>query len=302
MILGTYWYFDFPTDLYKFEYFEFRKGNGGHDNSPAELFTNIIAENPQKLISDLKVLISKYNEGLLFIYQDKNKIKIGTGGHQLFDYDFLIISEVEKILKHEKVKININQKLENPIFLRLYDDNSKNKIIYPKQNFLQIVGSELKKHNAENSSFRLDCNLKLIDKSIFIGDLKTISKEENINVLYYFDKDFEDETNLMIFFTNGRQGLNFKQKQFINTFNLEAKIENAMNKHNAQLEHKSGYSLYPQNGPNIEMIIDKEYILGNEKRTANTTYQKCGQTSRHLQKQSLRERLLFSLCKWLKNG
>ncbi|MFD2033589.1 hypothetical protein ACFSKL_02245 [Belliella marina] len=261
MILGTYWYFDFPTDLYKFDYFEFRKGHGGHSDAPAELITNIKTECPGKLISDLKLLISTYNEGFLFIYQDGYKLRIGTGGYQLFDYDFLLVCEVEKILKKGKIKLNSDQKLENPILLKLRNDNPTNKAIYPKKNFLQLVGSGLKKYNAENSKFRLDCNLKLKDKINFLGDLKAISEEENIHVLFYYDKDFDDETNLMIFFTNGRQGLNLAHKQFVNTINFEDRIEEAMTKNNVGLGHKGGFGLYPQDGPRIEMIIDEEFII-----------------------------------------
>jgi hypothetical protein len=261
MILGTYWYFDFPTDLYKFDYFEFKKGYGGHADNQAELIANIEAEEPEKIISDLILLIEKHEQAFLFVYQDGHKLKIGTGGHQLFDYDFLIISEVEKILKKEKTILAKDQKLDNPTFLRLGKDNSSNSIIYPKKNIFQIVGSEIKKHNSENSKFRLDCNLNLSDKLNFISDLKIISKEENINVLFYFDKDFENKTNLMVFFTNGRQGLNLTKKKFVNSITLENKIEEAMLKNNVKLGHISGFERYPQNGPKIEMIIEEEFII-----------------------------------------
>lgn len=261
MILGTYWYFEFPTDLYKFDFFEYRQGYGGHADKPAELITDIEAEDPEKIISDLKLLITTYNEGSLFIYRDGQKLKIGTGGHQLFDYDFLLISKVENILRREKIKLVKDQKLNNPTFFRLNIDSPSNKYIYPKKSFLQLVGSELKKHNAENSKLRLDCNLKLKDKENFIDELKEISKEENIKVLFYFDKDFESDTNLMIFFTNGRQGLNLAQKQFVNTKSFENKIEESITKNNVKFGHISGFGLYPQNGPKIELMIDEEFII-----------------------------------------
>lgn len=261
MILGTYWYFDFPTDLYKFEYFEFRKGYGGHADNPAELVANIVSENPEKIISELRLLIKLYDEGFLFVYQDGHKLKIGTGAHQLYDYDFLIIAEVEKILRKEQIIIAKEQKLDNPIFLRITKENSLKNIIYPTKNILQIVGSELKKHNAENLKFRLDCNLSLDDKFNFIKELKIISKEENINVLFYYHKEFENKVNLMVFFTNGRQGLNLSNKQIVNSSNFENKIELAMLKSNVKCGHINGIDLYPQNGPKIEMIIEEEIVI-----------------------------------------
>jgi hypothetical protein len=54
MILGTYWYFGFPTGLYEFEYFEFGPGYGGHADNPAELVTYIEVEFPERMIYDLK--------------------------------------------------------------------------------------------------------------------------------------------------------------------------------------------------------------------------------------------------------
>ena len=51
-----------------------------------------------------------------------------------------------------------------------------------------------------------------------------------------------------------------------------------------------------------KLVEAKDNLKINKRPAYNTTYQKCGQTSKHLQKRSLRERLLFSLCKWLKNS
>ncbi len=261
MILGTYWYFDFPTDLYTFDYFEFRKGYGGHADNPAELITHIETKNPEKIISELKLLVECYDEGFLFIYRDKEQLKIGTGGHQLFDYDFLFISEVELVLKKEKALLLKGHQLDNPEFMRIYNDNNANKIIYPKKNVLTLVGSELKKHNAENSKLRLDCHLKLTRKDLFISELKASSKQENMAVFYYYEQTFDDKVNLMLFFTNGRQGLHFTKKQYVDCIRFENQVEEIMLKYNASPGHVSGHGLYPQNGPKIEMIIEEAFIL-----------------------------------------
>lgn len=261
MILGTYWYFAFPTGLYKFDYFEFSQGYGGRADIQAELITSIETEQPDKIISELKELIERYNEGFMFIQHDKNKLTIGTGGYQLFDYDFLLMKEVEKVLKMEKVKLANNQKLDNPTLLRLVGDNYTGKIIFPKKGFLQIVGSELKKQNAENTKLRLDCHLKLKDKDNFIAASKAISIEEGIEIFFYYDKEFEDVTNLMLLFANGRQGLNLKKRKFIDVVSFENKLEEAMLRHNALSGHAGGFEYYPKNGPKIEMIIEEEYII-----------------------------------------
>lgn len=261
MILGTYWYFNFPTDLYKFNYFKFRKGYGGHADNPAELVSTFETEYPERVIEELKALVDRYPEGYLFIYQAGKKLKIGTSGYQLFDYDFLLIKEVEELLKNHKIAQLEDQTIENSTLIRIKIDTGQNKFIYPKKGFLQIVGSELKMHNAENSKLRLDCNLNLTDKANFIAELRRISTEEIIDVFFYYDKDFQDKTNLMLFFTNGRQGLNLNGKKYIDTLRLESKIEKAILNFKVNFGHMGGYDLYPQNGPRIEKIVEQEFIL-----------------------------------------
>ncbi len=261
MILGTYWYFGFPTDLYKFDFFEFRKGYGGYSDNPAELVATFETDNQLEIIEDLKKLIENYSDGFLFVYTELNKLKIGTGGQQLFDYDFLIIKEVEKILNRHKVHLIKNYTFNNPIINRIYVEKSQNKLIYPKKGFLQIVGSELKEKNAENCKLRLDCNLDLINKDKFIQQLKDCANEEKIDVFFYFDKDFNSKTNLMLFFTNGRQGLNLTAKKYINILTFENKIENIAKTHNVNFGHINGFEFYPQNRPKIEKIIEQEFIL-----------------------------------------
>jgi hypothetical protein len=261
MILGTYWYFDFPTDLYKFDYFEFRKGYGGHADNPAELVATFETENQSEIIDDLKNLIDNYSDGFVFLYTENNKIKIGTGGHQLFDYDFLIIKEIENLLKRHKVLLIKKDIFNNPSITRIYKETKQNKLIYPEKGFLQIVGSELKKHNAENSKLRLDCNLDIKHKDKFIYEIKEVVNDENIDVFFYYDKDFQEKTNLILFFTNGRQGLNLTNKKYTDTLSFKNKIENVIMRNNVNFGHISGFDLYPQNGPKIKKMIEQEFIL-----------------------------------------
>ncbi|EGV43563.1 hypothetical protein BZARG_2837 [Bizionia argentinensis JUB59] len=261
MILGTYWYFDFPINLYKFDFFEFKKGYGGHADNPAELVTIFEAKHPEKIIEDLKNLIDKNSDGYLFVYQEQHKLKIGTGGYQLFDYDFLLIKEVEKLLRNHRAYPAKDKTLRNPTLIKLCNENPKNKITYPKQTFLQVVGSELKKHNAENSKLRLDCNIDLEYKEDFIKDLESILKDEKIDVFFYYESEFENRTNLMLFFTNGRQGLNLREKIYIDILSFENKVEKTITTYNAKFGFLGGYDSYPQNGPKIERIIEKEMII-----------------------------------------
>lgn len=261
MILGTYWYFGFPTGLYNYEYFQFKKGYGGHADNPAQLVTCIETDDPDKLIADLKSLIERYNEGFIFIYQDGNRLKFGTGAHQLYDYDFLLIAEIEKLLKSQCIKLCANDTLNKPTLTRLSNEHAMEIMLYPAKIFLQLVGSDLKKHNAENSKLRLDCNLSSGNKSAYIADLKKAAIEENIQVFFYYNNDFLFTTNLMLFFSNGRQGLNLTKKQVINTRSFEDKVEAIMKRYNVKTGFINSTDHYPQNGPVIEMMVEEEFIL-----------------------------------------
>lgn len=263
MILGTYWYFGFPTGLYEFEYFEFGPGYGGHADNPAELVTYVEVKSTEKMITDLRSLVETYDDGNVYIYQSGRKMQIGTASHHLYDYDFLFMREVDNLLKKEKIKKIHKQSFPNSNIIRINKENASGENIhnYPRKKIVQIVGSERKKHNAENTFFRIDCNLSRSNKTSFIADLNRIAEEESIQVMFYYDYDFKERTDLMLFFTNGRQGLNFTRKQVVNAVSFENKIEEAMLRHNVMPGHEGGYNFDFTKGPNIELMIDKEFII-----------------------------------------
>lgn len=260
MILGVYWYFEFPAGLYSFDHFQFKKGYGGHADNPAQLIANVTTPEPDRLLQQLKSFIDQHEDGELFVYKDNHKLRIGTGGHQLHDYDFLLIKEVENLLKNEKVEFHKDLKIENAQLIWLSADHKKT-ILYPKKDFLRVVGSPLRKGNAETLALRMDCNVSIHHKTNFIADLSALSQSVNINVFFYHDHDFSDRTNLMLLFANGRQGLDFQEKQYIDTTLFELGVEELLHKHSVQLGHKEGYELYPQNGPVVVQIVDREYVL-----------------------------------------
>jgi hypothetical protein len=78
--------------------------------------------------------------------------------------------------------------------------------------FIQMVGSDFKKNNAENYSIRIDCNLPQTDKESFIDDLIQICREENLDVFFYNDALFKDHCNLMLFLVMAdRKKMEFKR-------------------------------------------------------------------------------------------
>ncbi|MGE8554259.1 MAG: hypothetical protein ACN6OB_10070 [Chryseobacterium jejuense] len=261
MILGVYWYFKFPESLYHFRFFKFFEGYGGHADNEAELVARIQVDSTEDFIGKLEELKTRFKEAFLHLNINGNQLIISIGSHMLFDFHFQFALEIEELLIRENASI-----LDFSIPFK----SLSTKTYHPEGNyfgnnehrFLQIVGSDFKKNNAENLSIRIDCNLPLSDKEFFINDLGSICLEENLNVFYYKNHDFRSHCNLMLFFTNGRQ-----KKDSIQTVNLNSfgdKVRQLTQKYPLHFGHLEGLKYYPQNGPNVELMIDEEYILSKK--------------------------------------
>jgi hypothetical protein len=259
MILGVYWAFKFPEKIYYFDFFKYRGTSGGHAHSPSELYMDCKLKNPDLLIGKLKKVIEDYPFGRLFIYQRGDCLKIKTGSYFLFDYDFLLIRKVEELLKSEQIT-NVNETDTKGAELikiigdkRFHENNS-----FSKKDFFQMVGSEITNYNSELYSIRFDCNILNSELHDFIIDLKNILKEENITLAFYKDKIADNRTNLMMFFTNGRQGLNLSPLIVTDACSLENKIENLKSKYSLQFGFIEGH--YPNSNRKEIMISDSEFL------------------------------------------
>ncbi|MBV8328740.1 hypothetical protein [Chryseobacterium sp.] len=258
MILGIYWYFKFPENLYQFKFFRFFEGYGGHADNAAELGTRVQAGNIERLIEKLEILKKDFPQIYLFLSIQDQQLLITTGDHQLFDYHFQFAAEIENILLEENA-------VKSDDTIPFTADSNKS---YPPERaayetiehrFIQMVGSDFKQNNAENYSIRIDCNLPLACKKDFISDLVSVCKEENLHVFYYKDCDFSDQSNLMLLFTNGRQYKNQIQKVDINSFGK--KVRDLSQKYPLHFGHFGGMKYYPIHGPHVELMTDRDQIL-----------------------------------------
>lgn len=261
MILGVYWYFKFPENLYHFKFFNFFEGYGGHADNAAELAARVQVENIDDFIGKLEDLKTRFKEAFLFLNINENHLIISIGSHLLFDFYFQFALEIEALLIRENAVLLDSGIPFKSISTKAYHaerDHFENN----EHRFIQIVGSDFKKNNAENLSIRIDCNLPLADKEFFINDLGSICREENLNVFYYNDHDFNNHCNLMLFFTNGRQKANAIQTVNLNSFGN--KVRQLTQKYSAYFGHLEGLKYYPQNGPHVELMTDEEYILSKK--------------------------------------
>lgn len=258
MILGVYWYYKFPENLYRFTFFTFSKGMGGHANNSAELEARVSIDNPENFLKDLEILVSQFQDLYVHIKIKENQLLISTGDYTLFDYHFQFVSEIEELLNRENaVSLDHTTPFKATGSTQFCSEDRKLKTI--EHQFIQLTGSDFKKNNAENSLVRIDCNLPLIHKRAYIDDLVKICNEENINVLYYNDFDFKKHCNLMLFFTNGRQKKDAIQWVDLNSFGN--KINHLTQKYPLHFGHLESMRYYPLNGPHRELMTDEEYII-----------------------------------------
>ncbi|GEJ44489.1 hypothetical protein [Chryseobacterium sp. ON_d1] len=261
MILGVYWYFRFPNQLYDFQFFKFYPGYGGHADNPAELAARVRVENADDLIRKLEELKTDFKETYLQLNIDGNQLIINIGDHQLFDFHFQFAKEIEKLLILEHaVSLDTHVPFTVQSSKSYLPEREAFKNI--EHRFIQMVGSDFKKNNAENYAVRIDCNLPLLYKHNLINDLVKICKEENFQVFYYNDFDFKDHCNLMLFFTNGRQKKESVQKVDINSFG--SKVRRLTEKYPLHFGHFGSFKEYPLQGPHTELIVDEEYIINKK--------------------------------------
>ncbi|MBI1835858.1 MAG: hypothetical protein HYR91_01190 [Flavobacteriia bacterium] len=263
MTVGTYWYSEFPSKLYNFEYFKFIGGGFGYAEIEAKLVTTIEVNKPYKIISRLKELINSHNEVTLFVFEGDSQMKIGIESYTLFDYHFLFITEIEKMLREENIKIvNIeNDDYKYPKFFFLYDETYQKKKNKWTPSILKLERNNLKNNNGFNIKFRLDCNLSVNHKIAFINEIKTICREHGIEALYFFEKIINQSSNLMILITNGRQGLKLLPTNDINTDLLQSQISFIMKKYNVEIGYSEEITLYQNIEPIIELMGEQEFII-----------------------------------------
>jgi len=260
MVLGVYWYYEFPEGLHTYEYFTFRKGLGGHADAPAELEADVSVDDPVNVINEIRVLVDKHPDAFIYIYTFENLLRIGTGGYAMHDFEFELIHQVETILKKYHAQSTVFHSVTLAEMIKLYTIKEiKNQ--YPTKKYFMLASSSPHKHNAETSNIRFDCNVDIHTKDAFLSEVTSSVTSADINVIFYSEKEFEDRCNLMLFFTNGRQGVGLKPKQRIDIEIFESVMEELIQKYAVQVGHVGGWDYYPIGKRVVLKIVDEEFIM-----------------------------------------
>ena len=260
IVAGVYWYYGFPENLYSYRFFKFRRGHGGHADNPADLVANIICENADEVIAQLKQLIELRSCGFLQICRSGNEVQISTGGYHVFDYDFELIKSVESILSN-----NGGQNNPSP----LYNNAERFQFVgtqllpihFPTPKFIQVVSSEPKKNNAEVQLLRIDCHMDISRKSEFINALRDRLVQSAISVFYYYESSNGSIANLMLFVTNGRQGVAFASIQYVDLAKLETDIHSVLIQYHVSVGHHKDIPYPAGSNRQVVLIVDDEFIL-----------------------------------------
>lgn len=261
MVLGVYWYFAFPEDLYTYDYFKFSKGYGGHADNPAELITKVNVTNADTIIEELRALVDQYEGAFIFIYRMGNFLQIGTGGYHMYDFDFELALKIEQILKGNDVQLSSGNSFKVAELIKLSNVKTQ-KSSYPTKKYFSMASSAPHKYNAETSNIRFDCNVDVHMKDVFLEEVKLSVSSADINVVFYSQKEFEGRYNLMLFFTNGRQGLGLKPKQRVDVEVFERTMDVLIQKYAVQIGHVGGWDYYPIGERIVLRMVDEEFILG----------------------------------------
>lgn len=260
MILGVYWYYDFPDGLHTYEYFKFSKGYGGHADNPAELVADVEVANPTLVIEELRTLVDLHPDAFMFIYTFENVLRIGTGGYAMHDFEFELIHKVEDILKRHTAQTTIFH-LVNVAELIKFSNIEPIKKMYPTKKYFTLAASSPHKYNSEYLSIRFDCNVDHKTKDVFLKEVALRITPAEIDVVFYSEKEFEGRYNLMLFFTNGRQGVGLKLKQRVDVEMFEDTMDELIQKYDVQIGHVGGWDYYPIGEKIVLKIVDAEFIL-----------------------------------------
>ena len=258
MILGINWYREFPKGIYEYVYFKFRRSPGGFADFPPELYTSIKVNRPENLKTEIITLLEKHDQASIFLKQNGDNLYIEISWYHLFDYDFLFALEIEKLLIKENAEyIEISYK--DSEFQKLGNHKLHESQYYPKSEFLKIVHSGPKYKNACLNIISITCNLKSKKVFDFIQEVEKLANNCGIFSFYYSEKKIKFKSNLILYLTNGRQGLKLEGMKIIDVRKFEEIFEKIAIKYSVKEGIIGDWENHPSGITEIICIEDKEY-------------------------------------------
>ena len=108
---------------------------------------------------------------------------------------------------------------------------------------------------------RFDCNVHEDKKDEFLQAIQPVAEKAHIQVVFYLEKKCEDRYNLMLFFTNGRQGVGLNPVQHVDIATFENDMDVLIDSYDSKIGHIGGWDYYPKGEYAVLNIVDSEFIL-----------------------------------------
>jgi hypothetical protein len=262
MLLGIYWYYGFPEELYQFDFFAFGAGRGGHADGPAELTATVHAPDPAALLAAVQAVAARYPEGYIFGKMHGPVLHLDLGDYALTDYTFHVAGELEQVLRHHHATPTTAPLPADAPLLRLATPHDPTPPYSYGDGSLQAVSSRPGLHRAQAALLRLDCHLPLARQAGFLAALEALCVQFDLDVLYYFDHTIKPHVNLMLFFGNGRQGVGGRPLRYTDATTLKAAVLASLAAHDGQPQHLGAYPAdYPRRGPHVVRVVDADFVL-----------------------------------------
>jgi len=262
MLLGVYWYYDFPESLYQFDFFVFKAGLGGHADGPAQLATTVRAPDPAALLAEVRAVAARYPEGYIFGKAHGAVLHLDLGDYALTDYTFHVASELEEVLRRQQATRTTEPLPADTPLLRLAEPHDLTPPYSYGDGQLQAVSSRPGPHRAQVALLRLDCHLPLTQKAGFLAGLGDLCEQFGLDVLYYFDRKIAPEVNMMVFFGNGRQGVGGQPLRYTDTAAHKTAVLASLAAHGGQPGHRGRFpEHYPRTGPHVIRMVDADFVL-----------------------------------------
>jgi hypothetical protein len=262
MVLGVYWYYGFPEGLYHFDFFAFKRGQGGHADGPAELTATVRAPDPAALLAAVQAVAARYPEGYIFGKSHGAVLHLDLGDYALTDYTFHVAGELEKVLRQHRATRTTEPLPPDTPLLRLAAPHDPTPPYSYGDGRFQAVSSGPRGHQAQTACLSLSCHLPQARQADFLAALEALCEQFSLDVLYYYDKAVAPDVNLIVLFGNGRQGVGGRPLRYTDTAALRTAVLACLAEHDGQTGHLGSFpDQYPRRGPHVIRMADADFVL-----------------------------------------
>ena len=220
------------------------------------------APDPAALLAAVRAVAARYPEGYIFGRAHGSTLRLELGDYSLTDYAFHVAGELENVLRHHGATPTTEPLPADTPWLRLAEFHDPTPRYSYGDGLFQSVSSGPRKHQAQTTCLRLDCHLPQGRKAGFLAALDALCGQFALDVLYYFDHPVPPQENLIVFFSNGRQGVGGQSLRYTDAAALKTAVLAALAAHGGHPGCLGEYPTdYPRSEPRVIRVVDTDFVL-----------------------------------------